>query len=212
MPSPKRPIDWCSAIVTGTDLLCDKFAKFLDTSKNLCSFFTWMLNADGSLSAAFKQEFGTAGNLIGEFRMWPTSSIPAGHVVLNGQLLSRTDYSELFAVYGTQYGVGDGLTTFKLPDMQGRVFMGASGAHALGQVLGEETHQLTMSELPDSKSVWKVEGSGAGDLVGDDVLAGDVGTGPQTGTLTSGVAGSDEPHNNIQPSFVGYWITRAKTL
>ena len=39
---------------------------------------------------------------------------------LDGRLLSRVDYAELFAVMGVTYGAGDGSTTFKLPDYRGR--------------------------------------------------------------------------------------------
>src|SRR5262252_8056489 len=38
-----------------------------------------------------------------------------------GQNVSRTTYPELFAAYGTLYGAGDGLTTFGVPDLRGRV-------------------------------------------------------------------------------------------
>ena len=44
---------------------------------------------------------------------------PTGWVKCNGALLSRTTYAALFAVIGTTFGVGDGSTTFALPDMRG---------------------------------------------------------------------------------------------
>lgn len=46
-----------------------------------------------------------------------TGQIPTGYLVCNGQAVSRTTYANLFAVIGTKYGVGDGSTTFNLPDL-----------------------------------------------------------------------------------------------
>ena len=52
------------------------------------------------------------------------SSAPAGWLLCNGQAVSRTTYAELFAIIGTAYGVGDGSTTFNLPDYSDRVPQG----------------------------------------------------------------------------------------
>lgn len=49
---------------------------------------------------------------------------PAGWLLCYGQALSRTTYAALFAVIGTTYGVGDGSTTFALPDLRGRATFG----------------------------------------------------------------------------------------
>ena len=47
------------------------------------------------------------------------STAPTGYLKCNGALLSRTTYSNLFAAIGTTFGVGDGSTTFALPDLRG---------------------------------------------------------------------------------------------
>lgn len=71
-------------------------------------------------------------------------------------------YAALFAVLGTTYGVGNGSSTFNVPDLRSRASIGVgtaiqkgsdqapSGAtnHPLGQSCGEETHWLTTTELP----------------------------------------------------------------
>lgn len=49
---------------------------------------------------------------------------PAGWLIRDGSAVSRTTYAALFAALGTQYGVGDGTTTFNLPDGGGRVDVG----------------------------------------------------------------------------------------
>ena len=87
-----------------------------------------------------------------------------GWLLADGSAVSRTTYATLFAIVGTTYGAGDGSTTFNLPDLRGRMPMGAgtgtglnasgtgapSGtaqtARARGDWGGEETHLLTGAE------------------------------------------------------------------
>jgi microcystin-dependent protein len=49
---------------------------------------------------------------------------PAGWLLCDGTQVSRTTYAELFAVIGTAFGSGDGLTMFHLPDLRGRFLRG----------------------------------------------------------------------------------------
>jgi microcystin-dependent protein len=82
-----------------------------------------------------------------------------------GQAISRTTYAGLFGLISTTYGVGDGSTTFNLPDLRGRLLaaldnMGGSAANritsggsgingtALGAVGGAETLTLTIGQIP----------------------------------------------------------------
>jgi hypothetical protein len=53
---------------------------------------------------------------------------PAGWILADGAAVSRTTYSALFAAIGTQFGAGDGSTTFNVPDARGRVIAGQSAA------------------------------------------------------------------------------------
>ena len=53
------------------------------------------------------------------------SSAPAGYLLCDGSAVSRTIYDRLFAAIGTSYGVGNGSTTFNIPDMRGAVPRGA---------------------------------------------------------------------------------------
>lgn len=86
---------------------------------------------------------------------------PIGWLFCDGRLVSRATYATLFTALGgnsSPYGTGDGSTTFNLPDLRGRVPVGAdnygAGAagrlpnsnRARGQVGGEERHLLTASE------------------------------------------------------------------
>jgi microcystin-dependent protein len=65
------------------------------------------------------------GFIVGEIRIWTNSSLPSGFLWCDGSAVSRTvDYDDLFATIGTTFGVGDGSTTFNLPDLRGRVPVG----------------------------------------------------------------------------------------
>ncbi len=79
------------------------------------------------------------------------ASAPSGWLMCDGSAISRAAYSDLFAAIGTKYGIGDGSTTFNLPDMRGRVAVGKDGTTEfldLGTVGGEKKHTLTVAELP----------------------------------------------------------------
>ena len=54
------------------------------------------------------------------------SSVPAGYLVCNGQAVSRTEYSDLFAAIGTAYGTGNGSTTFNVPNLIDRFPQGSA--------------------------------------------------------------------------------------
>lgn len=55
---------------------------------------------------------------------WPSETPPNGWLECNGAAISRTIYSRLFALIGDDYGIGDGSTTFNLPDLRGRFVRG----------------------------------------------------------------------------------------
>ena len=63
---------------------------------------------------------------IGSYIQFAGSQAPAGFLVCNGGEISRTTYSNLFAVIGTTYGSGDGSTTFNLPNLTDRFLQGSS--------------------------------------------------------------------------------------
>ena len=63
---------------------------------------------------------------IGSYIQFAGSQAPAGFLVCNGGAISRTTYSELFAVIGTTYGSGDGSTTFNLPNLTDRFLQGST--------------------------------------------------------------------------------------
>ncbi len=68
--------------------------------------------------------------LVGDIK---ASVIPYNHscwLLCNGQAVSRTEYSELFSLIGTTFGAGDGVTTFNIPNYQGKFLRGLGGDSA----------------------------------------------------------------------------------
>jgi microcystin-dependent protein len=86
--------------------------------------------------------------LTGVLLMWPTSTAPTGYLNCAGAAVSRTTYAALFAVIGTTFGVGDGSTTFNLPNYTSRMpygtTIGATGGSA-NAVVVSHTHTATSS-------------------------------------------------------------------
>ena len=88
----------------------------------------------------------SGGSLVptGVVNPYAGATAPAGWLLCFGQAISRTVYSTLFTAIGTTYGVGDGSTTFALPDMRGRAVagqddMGGTSANRLTTPLNGDT-------------------------------------------------------------------------
>lgn len=167
---------------------------------------------------------------------WPTVTAPTGFLLAYGQAVSRVTYADLFAVLSTTFGIGDGTTTFNLPDFRGRIALtkdnlgGASAnrvtdstADNIGESGGEETHILTEAELAAHNHDFNVANVAADTVLNADTVAlarstslisgNNYGIGkaqaPATAIHPSSIAdaGSGTAHNNLQP-----YITMAKII
>ena len=146
----------------------------------------------------------------GSITAFAGSTEPVGWLFCYGQQISRASYAALFAVIGTTYGVGDGSTTFNLPDLRGRIpltkdNMGgtsanrvvAAAADTLGGSGGAENHTLTISEIPSHDHRVVASGNVAVTTSTNQVSNGSGGgtwSAPQTGAT-----GGNGSHNNMQP-------------
>jgi len=170
---------------------------------------------------------------IGDLKQSTRTADHYGWLICNGQAISRTEYSELFAIIATSFGVGDGSTTFNVPDARGRV-IGTIGtgtgltARTLGQSTGAETHTLTVSEIPShSHSITDPGHSHTyinqiGDQNTDNAFATEMAADQHdydqtTGTSTTGITinstGGGGAHNNMQPTlFAANVFIYAKTV
>ena len=80
---------------------------------------------------------------VGGIELWVGADTPAGHLPCDGSAVSRVDYADLFAVIGETYGPGDGVDTFNVPDLTGKVpAMGTPGDET-----GQEQVVLTDGQL-----------------------------------------------------------------
>lgn len=157
-------------------------------------------------------------NFLGEIRLFPFGVIPKGWAPCNGQLLPITMYSALFTLLGTQYG-GDGSSTFALPDMRGRVGLGATadGTHPNGQSQGSQSVTLTADNLPPHTHTVNVSTLDTGNSAAEDAFFGVslLNNGSPGGTTyveaksgnpvslnsaTVGTSGASSPLENHQPS------------
>lgn len=88
----------------------------------------------------------------GTVNLYAGATAPTGWLLCDGSAVSRTTYSELFTAIGTQYGAGDGTTTFNVPNLSGKVPVGLDSSDtdfdALGETGGTKTHTLTSAEVP----------------------------------------------------------------
>jgi microcystin-dependent protein len=78
---------------------------------------------------------------------------PPGWLLCDGAAVSRTADSALFTALGTDYGPGDGINTFNVPDLRGRTALGGGTGSGLtarsnGQRAGAESATLTVAQLP----------------------------------------------------------------
>jgi len=78
---------------------------------------------------------GGGGIPSGSLEAFAGAAAPAGWLLCNGQAVSRATYAALFAAIGTTYGVGDGSTTFNVPDLRDRFPIGVN-THGLGAAGG----------------------------------------------------------------------------
>lgn len=169
---------------------------------------------------------GTGGDTvpIGSIVPFASDTIPNGWLLCDGSAVSRTTYSELFAIIGTAHGIGDGSTTFNVPNIKGKVVVGKqqtmtpSGNFTnLGETGGEEDHTLTVDEMPS-------HGHDVAIAVNNTVPGGaryyfnSAGTtsapisdtAAWSNSLTAKATGGGQAHNNLQPYIVENYIIKAK--
>lgn len=75
------------------------------------------------------------------------AAAPSGWLLCDGGAISRATYATLFAVIGTSFGVGDGSTTFNVPDLRGRTPVG-KGSHTSVDALGESEGASEANRTP----------------------------------------------------------------
>jgi len=147
---------------------------------------------------------------IGEIRMFGGNYAPLGWMFCNGQTLAISEYEALYGLIGTTYG-GDGQSTFRLPDLQGRLPIHRSPSYPLGQSAGVESVSLTVAQIPAHTHM--LIGSGAESETANPqngMFATSADTpiyapynpskGASLNAQVVGSSGGSQPHNNMMPS------------
>jgi microcystin-dependent protein len=124
--------------------------------KNFAEGISNGTNIDTGAITAVKLDAGVTNLFapIGGLVPFAGSVAPAGGkwMLADGSAISRTSYASLFALVGITYGVGDGSTTFNLPNLKGRVIVGLDATQTefdgLGELGGVKTVTLTESQIP----------------------------------------------------------------
>lgn len=157
---------------------------------------------------------------LGEVRMFAGNFAPSGWALCNGQTLNISQYTALFALLGTTFG-GNGVSTFQLPNLQGRLPLGQGQGlglsnYIVGQNSGTENVSLSTTNLPQHNHALNASQTTANQAnIANTLLPGkmpgtgkfytvNTGTPPPTfGTLnaqTVGQTGGNNPHPNLMPS------------
>ena len=162
---------------------------------------------------------------VGQITLFPFFFAPRGWAFCQGQLLPISQNTALFSLLGTYYG-GNGVSTFGLPDLRGRVPIGQGQAlggsdYVIGNAQGVEAVTLLASHSPPHShpfpaiaaqattnapsGAWPAEGHGSG----RGAFPVNIYAPPQTRVpLASGQvapAGGGQPHNNLQPFLALNW-------
>jgi len=159
---------------------------------------------------------------VGGLLPYLSSNAPNSNFALPfGQAISRTTYATLFSLISTTFGVGDGSTTFNLPDLRGRAVFGldnmggsaasrvtVAGGNFDGTVLGgfggAQNHTLTQAEMPSHTHSATVTDPGHSHSMGISIANGNVGG---TGGFFADGSGSA----NTGSSATGISVSNAST-
>jgi microcystin-dependent protein len=148
--------------------------------------------------------------LLGTIILFGGNFEPRGWAFCNGQALPVTQYSALYSLLGTTYG-GDGIATFHLPDLRGRVPVHAGAGtglspRQLGETMGHETVTLSPTQVPPHThdlvvaNVTSASDRAQGDMLARSQIYSDE-TSPTLvlNPLSIALSGGGQAHDNMQP-------------
>ncbi|MCS7459125.1 tail fiber protein [Paenibacillus doosanensis] len=147
---------------------------------------------------------------LGQIALFSFPFPPKGWALCNGQLLQISQNTALFSILGTVYG-GDGVRTFALPNLQGRVpihtrEVPGESTITLGMSAGEASHTLTIGEMPTHTHAVAASGDTATSKTPQNNLWAKTAVSSYHTTYNARMsaaavktAGGSQPHENMQP-------------
>lgn len=143
--------------------------------------------------------------ILGEVRIFAGTFAPVGWLLCNGQTLSISQNEALYTLLGTTYG-GDGITTFGLPDLRGRVLLsqgqsvGSPTNYAMGSNGGVEAVTLTTTNMPAHNHTFIAStANGDNTLPSNNFLATPIDPTPAPNTKTITLYIPDTAPETVQP-------------
>lgn len=222
MPSPITGADFDVQNFSGD--ACEALKKMLEVHNKLKEAFDWLFDGNGNPTSEFLSSLASIGVPTGSILWMPVSVVPSGYLLADGRAVSRTEYAALYSRYGTEFGAGDGSTTFNLPNIDGRFLMGKSDKYQVGEQLGSETATLTAANNgphrhflanPDSlnnsstllnASQKLVRHNHGGDIGDQDYTL--VGSDTDASVGLSSESGQGTPFSILPPAQVGLWLCK----
>lgn len=144
---------------------------------------------------------------VGEIRMFAGNFAPVGWMFCEGQHLPISENETLFQLIGTTFG-GDGVSTFALPDLRGRIPIHQGNGFILSEIGGAEEITLTVSQIPAHSHPLLATAAIANDAnPANNVLAQSNTFDPYQSAEAAaamsssaiGSIGGSQPHTNFQP-------------
>ena len=162
---------------------------------------------------------GLAGLNTGLIIPWSTTTAPSGFLECDGAAVSRSTYAALFAVVSTTYGVGDGTTTFNLPDLTDKTVVARSAANSksLAQTGGANTvtptgniagstgsTTLTSNTIPSHSHTLQTRISAGGQTIQTQIANTSTQCCAAPGTTSTSNTGGGQSHNHtLSANFSG---------
>lgn len=153
-----------AAFADAAEASADDAAASAATATTQAGISTTKASEAAASAAAAQAAAAEAGDLtallhylwpVGGSLMWNGTSAPTYFLKENGAAVSRTTYADLFTAIGTTFGVGDGSTTFNVPESRGEFFRGLDDGRGIdsgrtidsaqSEMVGPHTHTASMS-------------------------------------------------------------------
>jgi microcystin-dependent protein len=202
--------------VTGTTALTGALsgstAAFSGAISSVSPTFTGVPTAPTATAGTNTTQIATTafvqanGSPTGVINMWGTGTAPTGWLLCAGAAVNRTTYAALFAVIGTTFGVGDGSTTFNLPNYTNRMPYGTTLAATGGSadaITVAHTHTATSTDSGHTHgyTINTLAGNNAAGSIPDYIRQGSATTDSGVANITTTVnsTGSSGTNANLPP-------------